>query len=693
MSALELLARRCGIGITLTDGCGGMRDVPRATLEVILRALGLAVETDDDINASLAALDRRPWQTALAPTTIAREGAVAVELTLPEATREIGWRVLLEDGTERAGSARFSSLELLARDDVDCRVGRRKERRHLKLGDVPLGYHRVAIEPHDSVATLIVVPARCHLPPGAGSQRYWGLSLQLYLLRSARNLGLGDYGDLASLCEVLARRGCDVVGLNPLHAPFPDVPEHASPYSPASRLLLNPLNIDIASLPEVRGSPAASALLANGATRAEIEHHRAAEVLEYAPIAALKERVLRLAFADWRAAGGESSGEFAAFRAKCGTLFERHCLYFALRAHMLVEGLAPGDWHCWPQPYQDSRGALVARFARTNAADVTWVAWQQWLADRQLGEAARRCAPMHVGLYRDLAVGADAAGAETWAERESLLEGLNVGAPPDPGNAMGQEWGLRAPHPARMRAAGYRGFVELLRANMRHAGALRIDHAMALQRLFVVPHGASPADGAYLEYPVEELTGILALESVRAGCVIVGEDLGLVPPGFRERLAAANVLSYRVLRFENDAGRPTPPERYPPLAVAVFGNHDLPTLRGWWNGADLPPEQQALLDALRREGLLGANGMPSFPELSTAVHAWLGRTRALFALAQLDDVLGERLPVNVPGDAGSANWRRRHALPIEELERAPLFERITTVLATQRLLAARRYTS
>ena len=473
--------------------------------------------------------------------------------------------------------------------------------------------------------------------------------MQLYLLRSERNFGIGDFSDLAAISAELARRDCDVVGLNPLHAPFPDAPEHASPYSPASRLLVNPLYIDVTAAPETRGSPTAAALLAEPSVSAELEACRAANTLEYTRVATVKARVLELAFADWRRAG--ATRELDAFRAAQGTSFERHCLYFALRAHMLAAGLGPGDWHGWPQPYQDSRASVVARFAATHAEEVTRVAWQQWLADRQLAAAAEAAGDMRVGLYRDLAVGSDAAGAETWAERDLMVEALRIGAPPDELSANGQEWGLPPPHPERMRAGGYRAFCELLRANMRHAGALRIDHVMALERLYVIPKGAPPKDGAYLAYPFADLTGIVALESSRRRCIVIGEDLGLVPRGFRERAAAANILSYRVLRFERDAHRFFGPHEYPRLAVAVFSNHDLPTLRGWWQGADFElehehgvlsgddlaaarqrrdAERRALLELLHREGLLpGWVRDPTYEELFGAVHALLGRTRAV----------------------------------------------------------------
>jgi 4-alpha-glucanotransferase len=692
MTPLETLARRSGIALSIPDGHGGERPESRETLHGVLAALGVDAPTDARAAESLAALGRQDWQTVVPPVVVAHSGAVVVEVTLPCATRVVSWHIACDDGTQLTGDVAFGDLELVARDDGDSRPGRRRERRRMRLGDVPIGYHQLSVEPQGGVGTVIVTPGRCFLPADAEGGRLWGVALQLYLLKSERNLGLGDFGDLAALAPTLVRRGCDIVGLNPLHAPFPDNPEHASPYSPASRLLLNPLNIDVTAA--TAQSPAAAALLTAPDAAAEIATYRAADMLRYDGIAALKARVLRAAFAEWRAANVTEADELAAFRTARGPTFARHCLYFALRAHLLGEGSGTGDWRAWPQPYQDSRGAVVARFARTNADDVTWVAWQQWLADKQLAKAAAAAHDMRIGLYRDLAIGADAAGAETWAERELMLHDLRVGAPPDPLAPQGQEWGLPPPNPERLRATAFRSFVDLLRANMRHAGALRIDHVMGLERLYVVPKGAPATDGAYLEYPVAELAGVLALESVRHRCVVVGEDLGLVPAGFRERMAQANVLSYRVLRFERDGSRYRRPDEYPQLAVAVSGNHDLATLRAWWEGADLElarehdalpahaleaarhersVERQSLLDLLQQEGLLpNASVELSYDDLFAAVYALLGRTRALVVLAQLDDILRERSPVNAPGAGRYPSWRRRYSQPVERLADEPL---------------------
>jgi 4-alpha-glucanotransferase len=320
---------------------------------------------------------------------------------------------------------------------------------------------------------------------------------------------------------------------------------------------------------------------------------------------------------------------------------------------------------------------------------------------------------MAVGLYRDLAVGADRAGAETWANAAAVVSGAHVGAPPDIYNPAGQNWGLPPFHPRALREEEYASFIQLVRANMRHAGGLRIDHVMGLQHLYWVPEGQKPATGAYVRYPIEDLIGILALESHRQHCLIIGEDLGTVPEGFRERMAESNILSYRVLFFEQEEKTSAflPPRVYPTLALAVVGSHDLPTFRGWWEGRDLdlkerlglfldpaeaPRQRQArecdrsqLLRALRHEGLLPPDGDPDIPTLARAAHAFLARTPSVLAMAQIDDLTDEADPVNVPATSDEhPNWRRRLSVTLEELATRPHFIDIAEIFRAER--SARR---
>lgn len=319
---------------------------------------------------------------------------------------------------------------------------------------------------------------------------------------------------------------------------------------------------------------------------------------------------------------------------------------------------------------------------------------------------------MEIGLYRDLAVGADGGGAESWANPRTILASAHVGAPPDILNPAGQDWGLPPFDPRALREEVYAGFTDLVRANMRHSGGLRIDHVMALRHLYLIPEGSPPAEGAYVAYPMEDLIAVLALESRRQRCLVVGEDLGTVPEGFRERMQTAGILSYRVTAFERDAdGVFIAPEAYPPLAVAVLGSHDLATLRGWWEGRDIDlkarhglypdteeearqraqreQERVAFLDALVTADLLAEDeariGSPFGPHLAGAAHAFLGRTRSGLAVAQLDDLLGEADQVNLPGTIDQhPNWRRKHAVPIEEIADDAQLRTLVAVLANSR---------
>ena len=347
----------------------------------------------------------------------------------------------------------------------------------------------------------------------------------------------------------------------------------------------------------------------------------------------------------------------------------------------------------------------MKRFVIEHADLVTFQCWLQHVADTQLQAAASAVAPMVIGLYRDLAVGADPAGAETWSNQRSVVSLAQIGAPPDIYNPPGQDWGLPPFNPMALREEGYQGFIDLVRANMRHAGGLRIDHVMGLSQLYWVPRGRTPRDGAYVEYPIDDLVGILALESQRQKCLVVGEDLGTVPAGFRERMAAANILSYRVLYFERDEHGFLPPERYPELALAVVSSHDLPTLRAWWEVSDLdlkaklelfptPDDRHIarrerkrdidqLRQALRREALIGDRA--GADALFSAAHAYLGRTPCMLATVQLDDITDETEPVNVPTTSGErANWRRRSSLSLEQIAASSRLAKVSEIFAVER---------
>jgi 4-alpha-glucanotransferase len=675
----------------------------------------MGVEAPDELaaEAALAKLDRDEWLRPLAPVQVIRAdaGPIAVDIALPASTQEISWRLQLEDGGGRGGRAMFDELALVAESSFEART---LQRRRLILGDtVPWGYHRLSLEPQGHAGVVIVTPGHCWLPPEiVEGKRLWGIAAQLYLLRSEDNWGIGDFGDLRALVELAAANAADVIGLNPLHALFPDNPEHASPYSPASRLLLNILNIDVRAVANLYDSEFVRQLIASAPFRERLEACRAEDLVDYAGVAALKLSVLDKLFDSCRSASDRRSWqEFEQFQREHGEVVRRNCLFLALREHFAAENPDRADWHRWPEEYRDPTSAAVRSFGEANRDRLEFFVWLQWIADDQLGAAAAaaRERGMAVGLYRDLAVGADRAGAETWADETAVVSGAQVGAPPDIFNPAGQDWGLPPFHPRGLREGAYRSFVELVRANMRHAGGIRIDHVMGLQQLYWVPQGQKPSEGAYVRYPLDDLVGILALESQRNRCLVVGEDLGTVPEGFRERMAEANILSYRVLFFEQDVetGEFEPPQAYPVLALAVVGSHDLPTLRGWWEGRDLDikerlglfpgadeakrqretreRDKRQLVTALRREGLLVGDGEPDIQALARAAHFYLARTPCALAMTQIDDLTDEVDPVNVPAtESEHPNWRRRLSMTLDELARRPRFEDIASYFCTQR---------
>jgi 4-alpha-glucanotransferase len=699
--ALDALALRMGIEPEYHDVRGELIRATAETKRLLLAAMGVAAPDEAAASDALRDLDAAEWRAALPPVAVLRQEAPApIGLRLPAGTEAVVWRLALEEGGTRQGEAPFGTLFLVDTTEIG---GQRIEHRLLALpAGLPAGYHTLSLEHGGASMSVIVTPGQCWLPEGG---RLWGIAVQLYLLRSEQDWGIGDFGDLRQLVGLAAARGASVIGLNPLHALFPDNPEAASPYSPASRLLLNVLNIDVAAVPEW---PAVREMLGDEAVRARLAAARAAPQVDYTAVTDLKMRALRLLFDAFRAgASRDGRAAFDAFLVERGASFARSCLFLALRAHFAAQSPDLAWWRRWPEGFQDPDSPDVRRFAEEHAVKVAFQAWLQWTADTQLGAAAACAAQgMAIGLYRDLAVGADAAGAETWTNRRAVLSGTQVGAPRDIFNPAGQDWGLPPFHPRALRAEGYRSFIDLVRANMRHAGGLRIDHVMGLQHLFCIPAGRKPAEGAYIAYPMDDLVGILALESQRNRCLVVGEDLGTVPAGFRERMAAANILSYRILSFEQDGdGRFHPPEAYPGLALAVLGSHDLPTLRGWWEGRDIAlkrrhallTEDEAawqrdtrardkarLLEALRGAGLL-EGGEPDMAALSRALHGFLGRSASMLAVANLDDMLDEPEQVNVPStDREHPNWRRKVSVPVERIAGHPGFEDAAAVLRATR---------
>lgn len=505
--------------------------------------------------------------------------------------------------------------------------------------------------------TLIVAPPHAYVPQELDEHRGWGIAAQLYSLRSAGNWGIGDFGDLAAMSHVASDAGASCVALNPLHALHLTNPRSASPYSPLSRLFLNPLYIDVPRAFRACG------VEPGGIDEDELRPLRERDLVDYEGVTYVKLRALRRLFNGVQR-NGNAYARFRRFVTEGAARLHSLALYQALMEYF--KALDPGTWGWmqWPQEFQRPRSEAVQSHARHHAHHVEFYAFLQWLADEQLGHAAQQSGGMAIGLYRDLAVGVDMGSADVWMDRDAFALGISVGAPPDPMNEQGQNWGLPPLNPRVLRERAYAPFIELLRANMRHAGALRIDHVMGLMRLFCIPAGMPSSDGTYVHYAFEEMTGVLALESVRNRCMIVGEDLGTVPDGFRERMAQARVLSCRVFYFEDE------PRQYPKDAVGSTGTHDLPPLRRYWEKNGTLPEDADDAVVL---------------QLVTDTYRRLGRSPALLVLAQLEDLLLQREQVNTPGTFDEVpNWQQKIPVSLEDLPNDVRFATVTAALRDAR---------
>ena len=704
-SLLDRLARSRGIGEAYHDYRGELRAFSPATKTAILAAMGCNVTDVTAIEREIRALDAERWRSLLPPVAVLRPGHAGVVLALPADSLDqlVAWRVRKEDGAQLTGEVRASELGEVERRDLD---GRWLTRRVLVLPEgLPPGYHSLAVWTADGTAAecaLIAAPSRCHEPEVlAGGRRLWGLAVQLYTLRSGANWGIGDFADLRDVVQRCAAEGAAFVGLNPLHALFPSNPGHFSPYSPSTRHFLNVLYIAVPDVPEFAECAEARQRVATPEFERELARLRSTENVDYPGAARAKLPVLQVLFDHFRRAhlghGTARARDFEDYRRDRGESLRLHALHDAIDAH-----LRPQDpdrywgWPVWPAELRDPTHEAVRDFEERHREAVDFHAWLQWIADEQLAAAQRlaRELGMPIGLYGDYAVGVNPSGSETWSDQCVYRMGAGVGAPPDALALKGQDWGIPPQDPHALIAAGYRPFSNLVAANMRHFGALRLDHVMALFRQWWVPVGLGATDGGYVHYPLDDLMSVLALESVRHGCLVVGEDLGTVPDEMRRAMAEFAVYSYKVLLFEKHGdGRFRRPEEYVHRAIATVTTHDLPTLRGYWAGRDLelrdrlqlfPGEEirryvldervrdraqlLAALDAVGLRPALAGEAESGYGEpLAHAVQLYLAKSAAALVVLQFEDLVGMADPVNVPGTSHEhANWQRKVTASLDD---------------------------
>lgn len=688
-SAIEALAAKAGFEVEWQDAHKQIRRVPEETLKVLLERLGLPCGNAAQLKQSAATLDAELSGRKLPPLMTAE---VDRGISLPMAAVKTGarYRIELESGAV-----------------IDGRFTSPKGATALLSPISEPGYHTLVI--NEQHTTLAVAPARCYtiddawreLEPGGGATPpMWGVAAQVYGLRRVGDGGAGDFSALATLAAESAQRGGHAIAISPMHAMFSAEPHKFSPYSPSSRLFLNIAHIDPAA---VLGVEAAQAAIKTAGVADEFADLEALQLIDWPRVMTAKLAVLRALFAQFNDQDSDTlHKDFARFVKRGGRALEDHARFETLQAAQLKEANG-GYWRNWAEELRDPRSAAVAEFAAAHEDEVQFFLFAQWLAAKGLSHAQHvaRDSGMAIGLIADLAVGCDSAGSHAWSYRDEMLQGVSVGAPPDLFNQAGQSWGLTTFSPRAMRTQGFSAFIDMLRAAFTLAGGIRIDHILGLRRLWLVPDGESAKNGAYLRYPLDDLLRLIALESWRHKAIVIGEDLGTVPPGFRERLQEHGLLGIRVLWFERAEKGPgfKAPADWDHDVAATTTTHDLPTVTGWWIGEDIVWRSKIGQTAARADGRdpvelaqtergedrkllwsafqaagVAAPDVSVPPDISPQnapvdeALAFVASTPAPLAIYPLEDLLALAEMPNLPGSIDEhPNWRRRLAVPVSEL--------------------------
>ncbi len=704
--ALDRAAETWGIQPDYWDIWGRHHVTAPETKRAVLQSLGICADTKEELDSALEQRSREEWSRMLPACLVMSENRRPLEFAvhLPAELAELEARVTLklEDGATETNHVRLRELPVTAEAEFDSS---RYLRKFVPLPEqLPVGYHDLEILVGGACAAmrLIVAPDRAYLPQGL---RAAGIAIALYGIRSASNWGCGDFRDLRGVIDWVADEvGASFVALNPLHAIHNRRPYNTSPYLPNSVYYQNYLYLDVESIPDFAQCPRARRLRAAPETDQEIEALRASEFVEYERVSALKMKFLKLLFAaflrrEFRT-GCERARQFQEYVEREGELLRRFATYCALDEWVHRRNPDIWVWTDWPEPFRDPESPETEAFRRKHWRSVLFYQYLQWQIDLQLAAAQQhaRNKGLSIGLYHDLALATDRYGSELWAHRSHFVPGCRVGSPPDDFSPKGQDWAFPPINSARQRESGYQLFIESLRKNCRHGGALRIDHVMRFFRLYWIPDGVDAAHGAYVRYHADDLIRILALESVRQRFIVIGEDLGTVEPEVRETLERFGILSYRLLYFEKDAhGQFRKLAEYPERSLVSATTHDLPTLAGFWIGEDIEArrragvlpdeasyrdrlaaratEKQQMLDALLAEGLLpewfprSASEIPELTgELHNAIIGFLASTPSMLLVINQEDLTKETAQQNLPGTTWQyPNWSRKMHFRLDEL--------------------------
>ncbi|WP_299012929.1 4-alpha-glucanotransferase [uncultured Photobacterium sp.] len=718
---LKQVADMVGLADSYVSAWGDEAKVEDETIRCLLAALGYDTKNDE---ALLESANKKYRPDVLAAVQVVRSGEpmrIAMHLGQSARISDFSWHLETEQGEVMEG---WLQSQLISDE--------RAEGGSLVFAlpdDLPWGYHKLQVfrkrrkSPFEM--TLIVTPQSCYKQEALlDGKKVWGTSVQLYSIRTNHNWGIGDFGDLKQLVADVAARGGDFVGLNPIHSLFPANPEGASPYSPSSRRWLNLMYIDVSSVCEFAQCDEAQQLVGSPEFQQRLVEARNSNWVNYSEVSCLKMAVLPLLFDTFCERHLDNNTaraqKFQQFVEEGGDSLLHQAAFDALHAELKKEDDSVWGWPVFPEEYRHFDNSAVQTFIKKNFKKVQLFMYLQWLADTQLAEVHELADEkgMVMGLYRDLAVGVCDSGAETWADHGALCQDVSVGAPPDILGPLGQNWGLPPLNPQVLQETAYDPYIQLLRANMRSCGALRIDHVLGLLRLWWIPKGEGAKKGAYMYYPVDDMMAILALESHRHQCTVIGEDLGTVPDEIVEKLSTAGIHSYKVFFFETaEDGGFYSPVHYPDQSMAALCTHDMPTLRGFWHCDDLKmgeelglypdkeqlnglfdgraESKQKILDSLAWHGYLpegvGHNAayVPMDSYLSEGMQMHLAASSSALLSLQLEDWLEMDKPVNIPGTVDEyPNWRRKLSTTLDDI-----FTRQNIIDLTRRLTETREKAS
>jgi 4-alpha-glucanotransferase len=704
---IEDLVMSRGIESTFVDAWGKPTTVTDDTKIKLLKAMGYKVDDEKALEQQVEDSLAHQWMTALNPVQVIKHDEAFIfplRLSIEMAAQKLTLIVKLEDGSNETQEIEAVDHHLINVADIED-----EEFQEYAIAldiDLPIGYHTLSVQVDDielASSSIIKVPQRCFIPKEIElGKKIWGLSVQLYCVRSRRNWGIGDFTDLQLLVKQAAAQGADFVGLNPIHELYPANPDVCSPYGPSSRRWLNYLYIDVEQVPEFNNK-VVQTWFNDNAIAQKLSLLRAADYVDYEAVAAVKLAALTEVYAQYKAKylskNTKQNKGFKTFVAQGGESLQTLAVFEALQESLKAEGKAYWGWPVFPEEYQAYNMPCVAKFAKQQKDSVNFYLFLQWQASLQFEAASKTAsdARMLIGLYRDLAVGVSEGSAEIWGNKDLYCIDASVGAPPDILGPLGQNWGLPPMDPVKLYEQAYQPIIDLFSSNMHASGALRIDHVMALLRLWWVYRGDHASKGGYVCYPVEDLLGILALESQRNQSLVIGEDLGTVPEEIRSKLADNGMYSYRVFFFEQaEDGGFYAPEHYPEQSMSTLTTHDMPTLSGYWHCDDLAlgrdvglyPDAEVLatLYDTRHENkqhiLNTLHGHRSIPnnisnnvsevgmttELNYGMQTHMASGSSALLSLQLEDWLQMEKPVNIPGTFKEyPNWKRKLSRNLEDI--------------------------